>query len=179
MASRFSPSDVAELSRQQKIEALGIAIRLMAGRVEWQKTGEVMTDQECLDEAIAYELAPSATSPQARFRLVEGWEEDESLNPYRWRSRSWVYRFWKVDPLPTSPEFAPIRRAKPWNLDPEWDVPWPHEPGRPDLPLDPGREMSANAEAQAGGEPARRFWVYILGAAAAAFLVGYRRNRKT
>jgi len=23
-----------------------------------------------------------------------------------------------------------------WALDPEWDVPWPHEPGRPDLPLE-------------------------------------------
>jgi hypothetical protein len=56
------------------------------------------------------------------------------FNPYRWRSRSWVYRFWKTDPLPISAEYYAIRRAKPWTLAPEWDVPWSHEPGRPDLP---------------------------------------------
>ena len=136
MASRFSAADVAALSRAQKIEALGIAVRLKAGHVNWPG-GEVMTDQECLDEAIQYELNPSASSPQARFKLVDGWAEDDSLNPYRWRNRSWLYRFWKVDPLPTSAEYAPLRRAKPWKLDPEWDVPWPHSPGRPDLPLEP------------------------------------------
>ena len=135
MASRFSASDVAALSRAQKIEALGIAIRLKAGHVRWQRTDELMTDQECLDEAIGCELNPSASSARS-FRLLKGWDEDEALNPYRWRSRSWLYRFWKVDPLPTTAEYAPIRAAKPWKLDPEWDVPWPHQPGRPDLTLE-------------------------------------------
>ena len=137
MASRFSPADVAVLSREQKIEALGIALRMKAVHIRWRKSGEVMTDQECLDEAIAYELNPSASSPQRRFKLEDGWAEEDALNPYRWRSRSWLYRFWKVDPLPTSAEYHPIRRAKPWTLNPDWEIPWPHSRGRPDLPLEP------------------------------------------
>jgi hypothetical protein len=137
MASRFCAADVAVLSREQKIEALGIALGMKARHIQ-RGRGEVMTDQECLDEAIDYELNPSGSSPQSRFKLEDGWAEEDALNPYRWRSRSWLYRFWKVDPLPTSADYYPIRHAKPWSLDPEWDVPWPHRPGRPDLPLEPG-----------------------------------------
>jgi hypothetical protein len=136
MASRFSASDVALLTREQKLEALGIALRMKAAHLRWRRGGEVMTDQECLDEAIEYELDPSVSSRQASFKLDDNWAELDAFNPYRWRSRSWLYRFWKVDPLPASAEYAPIRRAKPWKMDPEWDVPWPHKPGRPDLPLD-------------------------------------------
>jgi hypothetical protein len=137
MASRFSASDVALLSREQKIEALGIALRMKAAHVRRRADGEVMTDQEFLDAAIEYELDPSATSPQASFKLEDDWAEQDVFNPYRWRSRSWLYRFWKVDPLSTSPDLYPIRRDKPWTLDPEWDVPWPHRPGRPDMPIGP------------------------------------------
>jgi hypothetical protein len=136
MASRFSATDVAVLGREQKLEALGIALRMKAAHVRWPKSGEIMTDQECLDEAIANELDPSESSPQASFKLPADWADQDVFNPYRWRSRSWFYRFWKADPLPISAEYYPIRRAKPWMLDPEWDVPWPHKPGRPDMPLE-------------------------------------------
>jgi len=136
MASRFSASDVAALSREQKIEALGIALRMKAAHLRRREGGELMTDQECLDAAIEYEFDPSVSSPQASFKLEDDWPEQEALNPYRWRSRSWLYRFWKGDPLPVSAEYHAIRRAKPWTMDPEWDVPWPHESGRPDLPLE-------------------------------------------
>jgi hypothetical protein len=135
MASRFSAADVAQLSRQQKIEALGIALRMKAAHIRWKEGGAVMTDQECLDEAIAYELAPSSSSPQASYKLEDDWVEQDAFNPYRWRSRSWLYRVWKGDPLPASAELYPIRRARPWELAPEWEVPWPHQPSRPDLPL--------------------------------------------
>jgi hypothetical protein len=138
MTSRFSASDVAPLSREQKIEALGIALRMKAAHIRRREGGEVMTDQECLDAAIDYELHPSVSSPQSAFKLGDGidWAEQDVFNPYRWRSRSWFYRFWKVDPLPASADYYPIRRAKPWTLNPDWDVPWPHKPGRPDLPLE-------------------------------------------
>jgi hypothetical protein len=135
MASRFSASDVAVLSREQKLEALGIALRMKSAHVRWGEGGEVMTDQECLDEAIEYELNPSVSSPQASFKLGDDWADQEVFNPYLWRSRSWLYRLWKEDPLPEDREFFPIRRAKPWTLEPEWDVPWPHKRGRPDQPL--------------------------------------------
>jgi hypothetical protein len=115
---------------------------MKAAHTRWPDGEEVMSDQECLDEAIAYELEPTASSPQSAFKLERGWAEQDAFNPYRWRSRSWLYRFWKADPLPVSADLYPIRRAKPWTLDPEWEVPWPHEPGRPDLPAD---------------EPAQRF----------------------
>ena len=151
MASRFSASDVVVLSREQKLEALGIALRMKAAHVRWPEGGEVMTDQECLDEAIEYELDPSVSSPQAAFKLPGDWAEQDVFNPYRWRSRSWFYRFWKTDPLPISAEYYPIRRAKPWTLDPEWDVPWPHTPGRPDLPLEAAQRLE---QAPPGAGPA-------------------------
>src|SRR5215831_3546481 len=130
MASRFSASDVAVLTREQKIEALGIALRMKAAHIPQRQGGEVMTDQGCLDAAIDYEFHPSASSPQASFKLEADWAEQDALNPYRWRSRSWFYRFWKSDPLPASAEYYAIRRAKPWTFNPKWDVPWPHKPGR-------------------------------------------------
>jgi hypothetical protein len=135
MASRFSASDVAALSRDQKIEALGIALRMKGAQILWKKDGEAMTDQECLDTAIGYEFDPSS-SPRLTFTYGDGtdWADDDSFNPYRWRSRSWLYRLWKTDPLPVSPDDYGLRRAKLWTLDPDWNVPWPHEPGRPDLP---------------------------------------------
>ena len=136
MASRFSTAEIAVLSRHQKIEALGIALRMKAAHIRWTEDGKVMTDQECLDEAIEYELDPSVSSRQASFKLDDNWAELDAFNPYRWRSRSWFYRVWKVDPLPTSADDYALRRAKLWTLNPEWDVPWPHKPGRPDLPLD-------------------------------------------
>ena len=34
------------------------------------------------------------------------------------------------------PDYYPLRRRKVWALDPDWEVPWPHEPRRPDLPLE-------------------------------------------
>ena len=137
MASRFSAAEVAVLSRVQKIEALGIALRMKAVHTRWSESGDVMTDQECLDRAIAWEL-DHAVAPQLGVTFGEGidWADEDALNPYRWRSRSWLYRFWKTDPLPTSSDYYPLRRRKVWALDPEWDVPWPHEPGRPDLPLE-------------------------------------------
>jgi hypothetical protein len=137
MASRFSAADVAVLSREQKIEALGMALRMKAAHTRSRPGGEVMTDQECLDRAIEYEFDPAA-SPRLRSTFGDGidWADEDSLNPYRWRSRSWLYRFWKTDPLPTSPDYYALRRRKVWTLDPEWDVPWLHEPGRPDLPLE-------------------------------------------
>jgi hypothetical protein len=137
MASRFSPPDVALLSRDQKIEALGIALRMKAGGARARQGGDLMTDQECLDTAIAYELDPS-TSPRLTYTYDKGidWADQDAYNPYRWRSRSWLYRFWKTDPLPTTPDYYALRRKKLWTLDPDWDIPWPHEPGRPDLPLE-------------------------------------------
>ena len=137
MASRYSASDVAVLSREQKIEALGIALRMKAVHTRWNESGERMTDQECLDRAIAWEL-DHAVSPQLGVTFGEGidWANEDALNPYRWRSRSWLYRLWKADPLSASPDDYALRRAKLWTLDPDWDVPWPHERGRPDLPLE-------------------------------------------
>jgi hypothetical protein len=137
MASRFSASDVAVLSREQKIEALGIALRMKATHIRWTKGGEVMTDQECLDAAIEHEFDPTRR-PRLTYTYGDGinWADQDAWNPYRWRSRSWLYRLWKTDPLPTSPDYYALRRKKLWTLDPEWDVPWPHEPGRPDLPLE-------------------------------------------
>ena len=137
MASRYSASDVAVLSREQKIEALGIALRMKAAHIRWTEDGKVMTDQECLDAAIDYEL-DHAVSPRLPFTFGDGtdWAAEDESNPYRWRSRSWFYRVWKVDPLPTSADDYALRRAKLWTLNPEWDVPWAHKPGRPDLPLD-------------------------------------------
>ena len=147
MASRFSASDVSVLSREQKIEALGIALRMKAAHIRWSKSGEVMTDQECLDGAIAYEFDP-AVSPRLTETYGDGidWADQDAFNPYRWRSRSWLYRFWKRDPLSTEPADYALRRKKVWTLDPEWDVPWPHDPGRPDLPLE--------EQAPRGDEPA-------------------------
>jgi hypothetical protein len=58
MAAKFSASDVAVLSREQKIEALGIALRMKAAQIRWRESGKVMTDQECLDAAIEYEFHP-------------------------------------------------------------------------------------------------------------------------
>ena len=81
MASRFSASDVVVLSREQKLEALGIALRMKAAHVRWPEGGEVMTDQECLDEAIEYELDPSVSSPQAAFKLPGDWAEQDVFNP--------------------------------------------------------------------------------------------------
>jgi hypothetical protein len=137
MASRFSASDVAVLSREQKIEALGIALRMKAANILSRKAGEVMTDQDCLDRAIEHEFDPTV-SPQITFTFGDGidWADQDSFNPYRWRSRSWLYRLWKADPLSASPDDYALRRAKLWTLDPDWDVPWPHERGRPDLPLE-------------------------------------------
>jgi hypothetical protein len=137
MASRYSASDVAVLSREQKIEALGIALRMKATHTRWAGGGPVMTDQECLDAAIAHEFDPTSSS-QLEARLGGGidWADHDELNPYRWRSRSRLYRLWKVDPLPTSAEDYPMRRAKVWTLSPDWDVPWPHKRGRPDQPLE-------------------------------------------
>jgi hypothetical protein len=40
MASRFSAADVAALNRKQKIEALGIALRLKAGHIHWRAAQE-------------------------------------------------------------------------------------------------------------------------------------------
>jgi hypothetical protein len=137
MASRFSAAEVAVLSRVQKIEALGIALRMKAVHTRWSESGDVMTDQECLDRAIAWEL-DHAVAPQLGVTFGEGidWADEDALNPYRWRSRSWFYRLWKTDPLGTSADDYPLRRRKVWTLEPEWDVPWAHESGRPDLPLE-------------------------------------------
>lgn len=137
MASRFSASELAALSREQKIEALGIALRMKAGNIRWTERGEIMTDQECLDAAIAYELDPKA-SPQLTNTYGDGidWADKDAFNPYRWRSRSWFYRVWKSDPLSASADDYALRRKKLWTLDPDWDIPWPHQPGRPDLPLE-------------------------------------------
>jgi hypothetical protein len=144
MASRFSATDVEVLSREEKVEALGIALRMKAAGTRWTKGGAVMTDQECLDAAIEHELDPTS-APRLTYTFGDGtdWAEQDAFNPYRWRSRSWFYRVWKGDPLSVSPADYALRRKKLWTLDPEWDVPWPHEPGRPDLPLDePGSSPS-------------------------------------
>ena len=77
---------------------------MKAAHTRWNESGELMTDQECLDRAIAWEF-DAAVSPQLGVTFGDGidWAEEDALNPYRWRSRSWLYRIWKTDPLPTSP----------------------------------------------------------------------------
>jgi hypothetical protein len=87
MASRFSASDVAVLSREQKIEALGIALRMKAAYIRWEKEGsEGMSDQECLDAAIDYEFDPTG-SPQLPVTFGDGidWADQDAFNPYRWQ----------------------------------------------------------------------------------------------
>ena len=71
MASRFSASDVRALSREQKLEALGIALRMKAAHTRWPEGGSLMTDQERLDEAMSTVYrCPECRSPLLRIDLT-------------------------------------------------------------------------------------------------------------
>ena len=90
-----------------------------------------------VDAAIKYELDPT-TAPHLTYTYGDGidWVDQDAFNSYRWRNRSWLYRFWKGDPLSVSPDDYALRRKKLWTSEPEWEVPWPHKLGRPDLPVE-------------------------------------------
>jgi hypothetical protein len=117
------------ISRDQKIEALGMAITMQRIGFRWIQDGKLLTDQECLDCAVAYQMNPRAR-PHLPFHVGSGtrWAMSFQTNPYLWRSYGFLRRNFLSTPLGRD---YWVQEWKP----PGWAVPWLHECGRPDKPL--------------------------------------------